>query len=487
MKRKLSDLRSGDGAPLSGSRECPFLDTINRRVLNFDFDRLCSVSLLRTNVYACLVCGKYFQGRGDGTHAQTHALQAQHSVFMNLENGAIYCLPDNYEVADPSLEDIKYSLRPTFAKEDVEQVGRVQVVAKDIFGQVFRPGFCPMDELTGASFVNATVRALAHAPPLREFFLDANNYEPSTCKLVHLFGQLVCKLWSARKLKASVSAHELIQEVSNASGKRFRLGFQSDCVDFLKWFLNALHRGLGGTHKRGSSIIYQCFQGKVQVTTARMNNGPDKDTTAPAKETRVVDSLLLSLDLPESPLFKDNKDGKSLIPQITMDDAFEKFNGVKAFDSVREDVVERRTYKIVQLPPYLLIHLNRFTKTQWGAEKNHTIVNLPVTTLDLKDFVEQQVAQSKKGIKKTKKNRCLVPTLPSVSSTKYSLLANICHKTTKEETGQHTNAIQNGDYLVHVLNKPEKKWYELQDLYVTETMPQLISLSQSYLAIYENF
>ena len=31
-------------------------------MLDFDFEKLCSVSLSHINVYACLVCGKYFQG-----------------------------------------------------------------------------------------------------------------------------------------------------------------------------------------------------------------------------------------------------------------------------------------------------------------------------------------------------------------------------------------------------------------------------------------
>lgn len=33
-----------------------------RSVLDFDFEKLCSISLSHINVYACLVCGKYFQG-----------------------------------------------------------------------------------------------------------------------------------------------------------------------------------------------------------------------------------------------------------------------------------------------------------------------------------------------------------------------------------------------------------------------------------------
>lgn len=39
-----------------------YLDTINRHMLDFDFEKVCSVSLSHLNVYACLVCGKYYQG-----------------------------------------------------------------------------------------------------------------------------------------------------------------------------------------------------------------------------------------------------------------------------------------------------------------------------------------------------------------------------------------------------------------------------------------
>jgi U4/U6.U5 tri-snRNP-associated protein 2 len=40
-----------------------YLDTVNRQFLDFDFEKLCSVSLSNLNVYACLVCGKYYQGQ----------------------------------------------------------------------------------------------------------------------------------------------------------------------------------------------------------------------------------------------------------------------------------------------------------------------------------------------------------------------------------------------------------------------------------------
>ena len=59
LKVEASD--TTDPATSSGTIRCPYLDTIDRAVLDFDFEKLCSISLSNNNVYACLVCGKYFQ------------------------------------------------------------------------------------------------------------------------------------------------------------------------------------------------------------------------------------------------------------------------------------------------------------------------------------------------------------------------------------------------------------------------------------------
>lgn len=82
---------------------------IKRSVLDFDFEKLCSITLSNNNVYACLVCGKYFQGRGIKSHAYTHSVQFSHHVYINLHTLKFYCLPDNYQIIDSSLEDIKVS------------------------------------------------------------------------------------------------------------------------------------------------------------------------------------------------------------------------------------------------------------------------------------------------------------------------------------------------------------------------------------------
>lgn len=47
-----------------------------------------------------------FLGRGQKSHAYTHSVQDGHHVFLNLQSQKFYCLPDNYEVIDSSLDDI---------------------------------------------------------------------------------------------------------------------------------------------------------------------------------------------------------------------------------------------------------------------------------------------------------------------------------------------------------------------------------------------
>ena len=92
----------------SSTPSCPYLDTINRTLLDFDApDHACSVTLESSpHIYACLVCGKFFRGRGKQTPAYTHSVEEGHFVFVHLTKGTFWCLPDGYEVdkEEPSLQ-----------------------------------------------------------------------------------------------------------------------------------------------------------------------------------------------------------------------------------------------------------------------------------------------------------------------------------------------------------------------------------------------
>jgi len=61
-------------------------------------------------------------------------------MFINLHDQKIYCLPDNYEVVDNSLNDIKYNLNPIFSKKDIEHLNTNVNHARALDGTDFIPG-----------------------------------------------------------------------------------------------------------------------------------------------------------------------------------------------------------------------------------------------------------------------------------------------------------------------------------------------------------
>ncbi|OAA61119.1 snRNP assembly protein [Niveomyces insectorum RCEF 264] len=282
-------------APTAGYSDL-YLDTIDRQVLDFDFEKLCSVSLSNINVYACLVCGRYYQGRGPRSFAYFHALDEDHHVFINMQTQRVYVLPEGYEVQSRSLDDIKFVADPRYTRADVARLDRGfagggPLTCYTLTGKPYTPGFVGMNNIKENDYLNVVVQALAHVAPLRSFFLldefaaktsgggSSNSQKTTTAasaansnaELVRRFGLLVRKIWNPRAFKAHVSPHELLQEVALRSNRRFTLTAQSDPVDFLTWFLNHLHLGLGGSRTRPrSSIVQRVFQGRVRVTSEKL-------------------------------------------------------------------------------------------------------------------------------------------------------------------------------------------------------------------------
>lgn len=126
-------------APTEGYTDL-YLDTIDRSLLDFDFEKLCSVTLSNINVYACLVCGKYYQGRGPKSHAYFHALDVGHHVFVNMETKRVYVLPEGYEVTSKSLDDIKFVVDPRYTKEEVAKLDSEPRSSWDLGGKKYIPG-----------------------------------------------------------------------------------------------------------------------------------------------------------------------------------------------------------------------------------------------------------------------------------------------------------------------------------------------------------
>uniref|UniRef100_A0A8C9ICP6 Ubiquitin carboxyl-terminal hydrolase 39 n=1 Tax=Piliocolobus tephrosceles TaxID=591936 RepID=A0A8C9ICP6_9PRIM len=408
-----------------------------RSVLDFDFEKLCSISLSHINAYACLVCGKYFQGRGLKSHAYIHSVQFSHHVFLNLHTLKFYCLPDNYEIIDSSLEDITYVLKPTFTKQQIANLDKQAKLSRAYDGTTYLPGIVGLNNIKANDYANAVLQALSNVPPLRNYFLEEDNYKnikrpPGDIMflLVQRFGELMRKLWNPRNFKAHVSPHEMLQAVVLCSKKTFQITKQGDGVDFLSWFLNALHSALGGTKKKKKTIVTDVFQGSMRIFTKKL---PHPDLPAEEKEQllhndeyqeTMVEStfMYLTLDLPTAPLYKDEKE-QLIIPQVPLFNILAKFNGIteKEYKTYKENFLKR--FQLTKLPPYLIFCIKRFTKNNFFVEKNPTIVNFPITNVDLREYLSEEVQAVHKN-------------------TTYDLIANIVHDGKPSE----------GSYRIHVLH-----------------------------------
>ncbi|XP_022653383.1 U4/U6.U5 tri-snRNP-associated protein 2-like isoform X3 [Varroa jacobsoni] len=279
--------------------------------------------------------------------------------------------------------------------------------------------------------------------------------------IVQRFGELLRKLWNPRHFKAHVSPHEMLQAVVLCSKKRFQITNQGDPVDFLSWFLNSLHIALNGTNKDSSSVIYKTFRGRMRVYSKKLF------PTDPEHQPKVYDPaeyevkeekmpfMYLTVDLPSQPLFRDDQ-RENIIPQVPLSVIMAKFNGIqeKEYKTYKDNTLKR--FEIIKLPKYLILYMKRFTRNTFFTEKNPTIVNFPIRNVDFGDVLALEARKAN-------------------PENVYDLVANIVHE------GEPNK----GTYRCHVLHRGSGKWYELQDLHVTEILPQMITLSESYVQIWQ--
>ena len=428
-------------------RSCPYLSSINRKLLDFDFEKACSVSLSKVNVYACLTCGKFFAGRGPSTHAYTHALQEEHNLFMRLDTGRTFCLPDNYEVVDPSLHDIQHVLNPNFSAEEIRSIDTRGWSRDLVEGKEYMPGLVGLNNMKKNDYANVVLQVLFRVAPVRDFFLERANYAEVSTPLLERFGELVRKTNNDKAFRGHVSPHDFMQSVMAKSDNKFSIEKQGDPVQFLSWLLNSLHMDLTRGNKKNASIISKALQGEIEITTLA-GTGPARKSATDVVQR--VPYLMLTLDLPPAPLFKDAME-KIVIPQIPIGDLLTKFDGVTIQDDVR---LGRRKMRLLTLPRFLAVSVKRFVKNQFFMEKNPTIVNFPAKGLEM---------QSAAG------------------PASYDLIANIMHEAGNSESQE----VREGTFKVHIHRKNEDSWYEVQDLILTDVIPQVVVLSETTLLLYE--
>ena len=86
-------------------------------------------------------------------------------------------------------------------------------------------GFIGISNMNHTDYMSVIIHALVHVIPLRDYFLqyhtDVHDSSSAGSALVRKFGEVCRKIWSKYNFKSIISPHELINEISVLSKKRY--------------------------------------------------------------------------------------------------------------------------------------------------------------------------------------------------------------------------------------------------------------------------
>eukprot|EP00747_Dinoflagellata_sp_TGD_P145267 gnl/TRDRNA2_/TRDRNA2_176573_c1_seq2.p1 gnl/TRDRNA2_/TRDRNA2_176573_c1~~gnl/TRDRNA2_/TRDRNA2_176573_c1_seq2.p1 ORF type:complete len:389 (-),score=-22.00 gnl/TRDRNA2_/TRDRNA2_176573_c1_seq2:171-1337(-) len=375
-----------------------------------------------------------------------------HHMYMKLDNGTVWCLPEGYRVEDRSFDDIIFYLRPEFSSKEIETLDRMSNWSYTINGKEYMPGLIGINNMKAHNYVNVILQIIARVRPLRDFFLKKNTYCEKSSLLLRRTGELLKRIWNPRQFKGQVSPHEFLRAVMSESQQKFTIEKEGDPVLFFLWLLNTFQRAVTDDNPTLASTIAKTFVGELEIFKDETHLRHDREKVEVSKNEKniLTPFLILSLDLPPTPLFHHVYD-KMQIPQVPLFKLLKKYDSETVHEKINEGL---RRYRITRLPDYLVVLIQRFTKNNFFWEKNPSIVNFPLKNLDLKEAI---------------------PLPESETSTKYDLIATVSHEGEAER----------GSYRIYINRHKDDVWYEVQDLVVMEVLPQMVSVSEAYLQVYE--
>ena len=433
-----------------------YIRFINKKKLDFDSKKVCSVTLSPLNVYCCLTCGKYFSGRAARTPAFLHSVNFSHPLFINVSTLEFYLLPQNIKIDSSTcksalLDDIRFAIYPIYTPESI---ARFPLRCTDLISEKsYIQGFVGMSELQSNKIdhINVILLIMAHIQPIRDYLLLLDSRHGNCSEIVSKLSLITKKLWSPHLFRPHVSPVEFVECLS----VKFPSILNSKKPDprmFLVWLLTVLSK----CDTQLKRILANSCLGRVLVTDGGNGTGD--------KKKRQLPFWNLTLDLPPVPLFKDGRNTNEL-PQVQLRDLIlTKFCGQDK--RVTNDEIGP-TFQLLRdrLPRYLFLHIDRFghIETHFPVrDRNQTIVNFP---LNLVLFDKEATGDELKPVS-------------------YRLLANVTH----EAVGGESTSIghdQQSHWKVQLLNTTTSTWLEIDGTNVRTRDPELLFLNEAYLQVWE--
>jgi len=306
-------------------------------------------------------------------------------------------------------------------------------------------------------YINSTIQCLINTRVLNRFFdvkyeklvKNPNDYNAI---FTHEFNDLRKLMHSKDCIVNPKRFIAVIQKISSIQNRPEFSGYlQNDVGEFIQYFIEVIHNSIkrkvsfsikGEVKNDKDKIANECFKAQKRFFENEYSEIINifygtMITQIISKEKPEDNNLICE---PFSTLILPIPD----IKEISLKNCFDEYLKNEKINDIKEKLV-----KFWSLPDILIIVFNRFAFD--GSKKNQKLINVPITNIDLSEFVLEYNNESI-----------------------YDLYA----------TCEHSGNIQGGHYTAHI-KKDNGHWYNVNDNVLQKINPDKIITQKTYILFLE--
>lgn len=389
--------------------------SVNNQLLCLQSREKCADCDLKENLWMCLVCGiigcgrRQFDGSGGNGHGASHFETTHHAAAVKLGTispdgtADVHCYVCNEMRIDPALVqhldvlglDVAGVERTekTMAELQLEQNIKFDFSMVTDDGRQLRPvhgpGLVGLSNLGNSCYISSVIQSIFLLPMFRDTYADASGEtHMAQCQRdsAACFTCQACKLtsglWSGDLEKI---APWMFKAVATSGHPEFSTAKQQDASEFLAYLLKVIQR----SDSANAGVLVTPFSFSQQQSIRCMGCGD-------IRYQHVNNSTLLSLQI--SDVLVASNDEVTMADKLSLIQFLERTFApeiVKARCTKCGASEKQRKAELTSLPEYFIMSLSRYVLRNWIPQKMDMAVQVPFTSLDLKDFVGEYVAPVK--------------------------------------------------------------------------------------------